>query len=70
MADHVYPLLNRNATSPARIREQVPCPRCGQGMRLMAIEPAPPAMRAELITYRCGICNYKEKHVRQAEVTR
>jgi hypothetical protein len=67
-----YPLVNLDTSSPARIREQIPCPRCGHGMRLMAIKPAPPALGGDVITYRCGIgvCRYEEKHIRQADVTR
>jgi hypothetical protein len=41
------------------------CPKCGQLMRLVAIEPAPSVQGADQITYQCGACNHEEKHVRK-----
>jgi hypothetical protein len=33
-----------------------------------AIEPASPVLRGDLITYRCGACNYETKrHIHQAD---
>jgi hypothetical protein len=41
------------------------CPKCGQLMRLVAIEPSASEQGADKITYKCDACNHEEKHVRK-----
>jgi len=51
---------------PTEVRQLAPT-HCGRLMRLVAIEPSPSVRGYDEITYHCGNCNYKEKHVRKAE---
>jgi C4-type Zn-finger protein len=56
---------------PTEERQHAPthlaCPKCVKLMRLVAIEPSLSLQGYDEITYHCGNCNYKEKHVRKAD---
>jgi len=43
------------------------CPKCGELMRLVAIEPALSVPGADEIVYQCGACNHEQKRIQQAD---